>query len=372
MAFDDPIGFASQALSGLIPKLEVRPKDAWSEPDSMGFTARLGRKKLLVEVKELSQLRVQDLVGQLAAGAVQADHRAGAKGPLPLVGVVAPTAGTKALGAADRFMGRYLPKTGWAVLSRSGRRRVCIPSLDVDAEQRGALPSPAPAPKPNRRMFSDLNQWLLKLLLLPGLKKPLWTGPQGPYRTAAELQQTSRVSLDKVYKFLRLMEGADFLRRTNSGLKLVRVPDLIELWFAQEKLRPAPRLPVRSLFVTPPDPKKLTAKIDGETLGVLGGFSACKELGVLHAAVDFVDVHVIGPVDYYLESFDLERCDERDAQFHLLQSRSPQSVVRASGAKGSTQVVDVFQAALDVVALPARGLEQAEHIVELVLESRND
>jgi hypothetical protein len=372
MAFDDPIGFASQALSGLIPKLEVRPEDAWSEPDSMGFTARLGRKKLLVEVKELTQLRVQALVGQLAAGAVQADHRAAAKGPLPVVGVVAPTAGAKSLAVAERFMGRYLPKTGWAVLSRSGRRRVCIPTLDVDAEQRGALPSPAPAPKPNRRMFSDLNQWLLKLLLLPGLKKPLWTGPQGPYCTAADLQQTSRVSLDKVYKFLRLMEGADFLRHTNSGLKLVRVPDLIELWFAQEKLRPVPRLPVRSLFLTPPDPKKLTAKIDGETLGVLGGFSACKKLGVLHTAVASVDVHVIGPVDDYLERFDLERCDERDAQFHLLQSRSPQSVVRASGAKGSTQVVDVFQAALDLVALPARGLEQAEHIVELVLESRND
>jgi len=105
---------------------------------------------------------------------------------------------------------------------------------------------------------------------------------------------------------------------------------------------------------------------------VLGGFSACKSLGVLHATVESIDVHVNGPLDGYLERFDLERCDERDAQLHLLQSRSPQSVVRASGAKGNIQVVDVFQAALDVVALPARGLEQAEHIVELVLESRND
>lgn len=372
MGSGDSISFASQALSSLLPKLVVLKQKGWSELGSKGFAARLGRKSLLVEVKELSQLRIQDLVGQLAAGAVQAGHRVGAKGAQPVVVVVASTAGSKAFGAAERFMQRYLPEMGWAVLSRSGRRRVCIPSLDLDEEQRGALPSPAPGPRPNRRMFSDLSQWLIKLLLLPGLKKPLWTGPQGPYRTAADLQQAANVSLDKVYKFLRLMEGADFLRRTNSGLKLVRVPDLIELWFAQERLRPAPRLPVRSLFGSQPDPKRLTAKIDEERLGVLGGFSACKALGVLHAAVDSVDVHVSGPMDDYLKRFDLERCDERDAQLHLLQSRSPQSVLRASGAKGRIRVVDVFQAALDVVALPARGLEQAEHIVEQVLESRND
>lgn len=369
MAWNDRMDFVYRTLREALPGLKVRRREAWSEPDSCGFAAELPGARLVVEIKALAQLRVQDLVGQLAVGAVQAEHRIGKRGALPLVVVVAPTVGGRALQAAERFMASYLPQIGWAVLDRRGRVQLRIPTLDIDRQRRSAPPATGRGARPEGRLFSDLNRWLLKILLLSGLDRSLWAGPAGGIHGAADLQRAAAVSLDKVYKFLRLMERHDFLRRTPDGLRLVRKRELIELWFAQEKLRPARRLQARSLFGSRPVLTSLAASGAGREAGVLGGFGACKALGVLHAAVDSTDLHIAMPEEAFLKRFELERCDERDAQLHLLRTNNPQSVFRASVVKGKVQVVDAFQAALDVITHPARGREQAEHIVELVLKA---
>jgi hypothetical protein len=162
-----------------------------------------------------------------------------------------------------------------------------------------------------------------------------------------------------------MLEKNDFLRRSPRGLKLIRMRELIDLWFSEEKLRPARRIPVRSILGKKPDIRKMAGP---DSDGALGGFSACEALEVLHASVISMDVHIASPVDSILERFDLEECDEGAAHLNLIASRHRESVFRGSVEIGGIRVVDVFQAALDVVNHPARGLEQAEHIVELILE----
>ncbi len=367
----ESMDFVCRTLSVRLPKLKILRRRTWSESDSSGFQARLGGARLLVEIKILAQMRIQDLIGQLAAGAVQAGHKVGKRGPTPMVVVLAPTLGRKAMQAAERFMGHYLPQNGWAVLDRHGRARICIPSLNIDTDLPRTPHAPETKSAPERRLFTDLNQWLMKILLLPGIDRRLWSGPKEQIGSAADLQRAASVSLDKVYKFLRLMERKDFLRKTPAGFKLVRRQELIELWFAQEKLRPANKLPARNLYGSKPDLRHLAAPNSDREAGVLGGFAACKALGVLHTSVEAIDIHIAMPENAYLERFELEHCDERDAQFHLCRTKNPESVFRASASKGKIQVVDVFQAALDVVGHSARGLEQAEHIVELILKADN-
>jgi hypothetical protein len=358
------------ALVEMLAKHKPKAKKASSADKGFDLAYRLGKASLVVQVKALAQLRIQDLIGRLAAGGLEVQRFAEAKGHIPLVAVAAPVVGSRAMFAADRFMEQHLPNVGWMVCDEQGRCRIRIAKLSID-EKRWTKQTSSPVSKaePGQRLFADLNRWLLKILLLSGLKPSWWAGPKARIHTAAELQQLAGVSLDKVYKFIRQMQGNDFLRKSPSGLRLVRKDELIELWFAQQKLKQATRVPVRSLFGKKPKLELLASSSAGRDAGVLGGFGACKALGVLHAHVDETLVHLASDLGEFMERYQLEPCDERDSHLLLTKSKHPESVFRAASAIGKLQVVDVFQAALDVVAHPARGLEQAEHIKALVLES---
>ena len=150
-------------------------------------------------------------------------------------------------------------------------------------------------------------------------------------------------------------------------MKLIRRRELIDLWFSEEKIRPARRIHVRSILGRKPDPRALVRFKSRDAIGALGGFSACEALGVLHAPVNSIEVHIALPVNAFLERFKLEACDEGSAQLNLIASKHGESIFRGAIERDGMRVVDVFQAALDVVNHPARGLEQAEYIVELIL-----
>jgi hypothetical protein len=267
-------------------------------------------------------------------------------------------------------MARYLPEVSWGVLDLRGGVRLRIAPLGVDLDQ-PRVAAPRVPDRPLVRLgFSDLNRWMLKLLVLKEAPEGMWGGPRQAFFSPAQLQRAARVSLDKAYKFLRMLEAQDFLRRSPEGLALVRQAELLEHWFAAERLHPPRRVPARSVQGRKPDPARLAPAAAGEPRSALGGFAACRLLGAANASNASLELHVRGDLREFLAAHALEPCHPDAAGLHLLVSDHAESVFRGAVRRGPVLVVDVLQAALDVVPNPARGLEQAQYILERVLGVR--
>ncbi len=269
-------------------------------------------------------------------------------------------------------MDRFLPGFAWGVIDKSGRIRMVAQELGIDINIDSPLPrsSSQKSLHKDQLRFSDLNRWMMKILLLSEVDDSLWCGSRQAFFAPNQLQHVAGVSLDKAYKFISMLEKNNFLRRSPNGLKLIRKRELIDLWFSEEKIRQARRIHVRNILGSKPDIHALASFSSGDAIGALGGFSACKALDVLHASVGSIEVHIAIPVDEYLDRFNLEACDQGSAQLNLIVSKNGKSIFRGAVERDGMRVVDIFQAALDVINHPARGLEQAEHIVELILDRR--
>jgi len=361
---------AAHILAKAVPGLQLLGRRGGAGRALQVFRARRGQVRLHVEVRFLSQVRVRELVGQLAAGGLEARQAAAAAGDEPVILAVAPRAGRESLREAERFMARYLPEVSWGVLDLRGGVRLRLPPLGLDLDQPRV---PAPRAEGRRRAplsFSDLNRWMLKILLLREAPEGMWGGPRAVFLTPAQLHDAARVSPDKAYKFLRMLEEQDFLRRTPDGFALVRRAELVEHWFAAERLHPPRRLPVRDALGKKPDPARLAPAVADGPRAALGGFAACRLLGASNASGTALELHVRGDPREYLAVHGLEACHPDAAGLNLLVSEHPQSVFRGAVRRGPVLVVDVLQAALDVVPSPARGLEQAQYILEHVLGVR--
>ena len=93
-------------------------------------------------------------------------------------------------------------------------------------------------------LFSDLNQWMLKVLLAPKIAPDLLHAPRGEYRNASQLAAAANVSVMSAFRFVRQLRLEGFLDESSSSLSLVRLDDLLRRWQA-ESLRPARDIPMR-------------------------------------------------------------------------------------------------------------------------------
>ena len=93
-------------------------------------------------------------------------------------------------------------------------------------------------------LFSDLNQWLLKVLLAPLVSEDLLEAPRGEYRNASELAEAAQVSVMSAFRFVRQLEQDGFLDDESETLRLVHREELMRRWQAAY-LRPLPEMPLR-------------------------------------------------------------------------------------------------------------------------------
>jgi hypothetical protein len=117
------------------------------------------------------------------------------------------------------------------VIDRNGGRHFSVPELqELDAAPAvNRLPKAAvPAP----RLFSDLNQWMLKLLLAPRVPEKLLAAPRAHYRNASELAKAAGVSVMSAFRFVSLLRSELFLAEPAEPLQLVRVDELLRRWAA--------------------------------------------------------------------------------------------------------------------------------------------
>jgi hypothetical protein len=332
-------------------------------------------RRVLVALELVRGPRILEVEGQLARAVLRLKRSAGEQGGLPVAVVALPRFGTKLRRAAESFMRKFAPGVGWGLLDESGQAVLVVPDLEVEWERAASLPAEGRSAhhRGDRQLFTDLNRWMLKVLLLRNAPEELWGGPRRRPRHPTELAEVAQVSIAKAHNFASAFESRGLLRKSPSGLKLVRVQELLQSWLHDESNARRKAVPARAL---------LPLEHSEEDLGVqqllpssawdsatVGGASAALRHGLLRKPNRQPPlIHLEIPISRAISIWQLEECELRDAQMILSRPMFPRSVFRGRvrGQKGPP-LVDMWQVALDSISSGGRGREQADYILERIL-----
>jgi hypothetical protein len=336
--------------------------------------------RYIVELKVSSEGRRDRLAPLLSQAILQARAvaQASPEPASPLAIIAAPVISPSVAKGLQNFLADFAPDVAAGIFDREGFLYFIGPGLEN---------LNAPAPNRSRRqhhpplesayLFSDLNQWMLKVLLAPHLSEELLRAPRGDYRNASELAEAAQVSMMSAYRFVRQLRQEDFLDSDSEMLRLVRREELMHRWQAAH-LRPAPELPLRWIVPVKKE-RQLPAALHAYSVhpGQKGQPAPRACLGLFAAAefLGFGFVHGVPPY-FYLESLDrgvLHRMGlspERAEHAPDVYVRVPvfrESVFRGAVEREGVPVADILQIWLDVASHPARGAAQAEQIRRRVL-----
>lgn len=350
-------------------------------PDLMVETEQM---RYVVELKVARDARRQELQGLLADAVLQARAAANQLNGKPLAIIGAPALSDRLVEDLKDYMETYAPDQAFGFIDARGRLELVGPLLDelragelLDAE----VPSKIQKPP---ELFSDLNQWLLKLLLSSKIPADLLGAPRRKdIRNAADLAKTGRVSVPTASRFVSLFKSAGFLESRPRRLELVRVQELLKRWRII-RLESHRVLPTRFILPSSDPAHQLRHAIGCLTEGrydwdtqvrwltspkaCLAQFSACAELGFGFVtgvpAAAYLDE--IRPET--LTRLGLRAAEEGEEVQVLLQvPRWPEAIFRAVTLSPGVPTADVLQCWLDVAHHPARGEEQADLIWNRVL-----
>lgn len=351
-----------------------------------------GGTRYVVELKVSPDNRRPVLEGLIAAAFLQARRRATERGAeaLPVLGVKKITA--VALRAIDDFMSTEARGSPWGMLDASNRW--VFRGLPWLTDNLREVP-PTSEARPLRDPFSDLGQWLAKVLLARALPPEILRAPRLSIPNARRLAQLAQVSAPTAAEWVRGLRGEGFIDEQRGELHIVRVREFLDRWRAAVQQRPLKRVPARFTLVEgEPDLQIRQAlerypfRADGSASQAADGAPiiwngvprAC--LVMFDAALSLGVHHVVGaPVHLALEHVDaqslsrlgLRVSEARDAHVHVLEPRMPESLFRAavlSRSETGFQVpcCDILQCWLDVVDHPVRGRELADLIERAILD----
>ena len=347
----------------------------WSvllEPDHPGpdLLVSKGHQRYAVELKHSAEGRADRVIPLLSQAILQAiRHAARFSGAQPLA-VVRVGRLTKILRErASRFHVDYAPQTAIGLVDADGGRWFEGAGLDaLKAEPRpSAARRKGNLPKRRHDLFSDLNQWLLKVLLAPELPGHLLTAPRGDYRTAAELAEAAQVSAMSVSRFIKRLREEGFVDESGATLRLVRRAELFRRWQAVAS-RATPELPMR--FLMPGAPREQLGKVVARhPEGCVGLFAAASLLDSGHVADGLPWLYVRKLPEFPAQAWPdlVEVSPGEPLQLILKQAAAPRSVFRGAVQVRGARVSDILQVWLDVSSHPARGSEQADHLARTVL-----
>jgi hypothetical protein len=321
----------------------------------------------IVEIKAAAEGRRDRLVPLWAQASLQAARSAGER-HAPLAVVVAPRVTPSAADQIFEFAAEFAPHAAAGVMDFEGLRRFQGPHLE---SLNAAAPSPVSSflvKRPvGQALFSDLKQWMLKVLLAPEVPDRLLSAPRGRYRNASELAAAANVSVMSAFRFVQqlLLEG--YLHESDPYLNLVRREHLFSRWQAAALGR-VEEVPMR--FLLPGDPQS-------ELRRILQSGRACLALFAAADALGFGFVSGIPPYVYVqrLKSANLVAWKNvvpagsgESPDLIVRRAHEAQSVFRGIVRPNGMASCDVLQAWLDVSGHPSRGQEQADLIRRRVLD----
>ena len=335
------------------------------EPD---FLVKRGRRAFVVEVKAHSEGRGDRVIPLLSHAILQARAYAAALEVQPMAVVYVRDASPSLVSQVGLFAKNYANDVAIGIVSEAGVRSFVgegLEDMNVDPNIVRVSPSRSAGRAPN--LFSDLNQWMLKVLLAPEIPERLLSAPRGRYRNVSELAKAAHVSVMSAFRFHEQLREAGFLDESSSYLNLVRRPELFRRWQA-ESGRALPR-ELRMRFLT-------RGSLDKQLHGFISNHASCLALFAAADALSLGHVTGVPPFVYVANLSDLEVRSWIDLvavapgeRPDILVRRAPatKSVFRAMVDERSVACCDVLQVWLDAAAHPARGKEQAELIYRKVL-----
>ena len=367
-------------------RVERKPLLGGFRPDLL---VRRGKLAYVVEMKKAPEARRDRVIPLLAQAILQAQAMA-RRSPraIPLAVIASPRFPEALAEEVRRFADEHAPGVAAGVLDLDGFRAFFGPGLEAlnAPRKRGPEVSPAKAEvRPN--LFSDLNQWMLKVLLASHIPEHLLSAPRGLYRNSSELARAAGVSVMSTSRLVRLLAAEGFLGEPGGPLRLVRIEELMQSWRAAY-LRPIGEWPMRWILRGDPDRQlesalsSYSALQHGESGKNRGGKNPSLPrvcLG-LFAAADALGLGFVKGVKphLYLEwlradglrRLGLMRVEAgHPADVFVRVPAAPQSVFRGVVFRHGIPVSDVLQVWADVSGHPSRGRAQAAEIERRALGS---
>ena len=321
----------------------------------------------VIEVKAASEGRSDRLIALWSQAHLQAARVALDKHP-PLAVVAAPRISPKVAENILKFAAENAPDAAAGVIDFMGLRRFRGPQLEELNSAGDHAPSRFHSvhSEPSD-LFSDLNQWMLKVLLAPELPERLLSAPRDRCRNASHLAHMANVSPMSASRLVRLLAREGYLDESDRSPRLVRREDLFKRWQASSSRR-IREMPMR--FLLRGDPKKELHRVllsDGVCLALFAAAEALN-LGFVHGVPPHIYVHRLHPASLP-QWRNVAPADPGEVpDFILRQAPARQSVFRAAVKVDGKLVSDVLQVWLDVSANPSRGEEQADLIRLKVLD----
>lgn len=333
-----------------------------------------GAKRYAVEVKAAPEGRGDRLVPLWSQACLQA-RKLAPPGHAPLAVVAAPRIRAATADQILAFARSFAADVAVGVIDDAGLRRF----RGAELEELDSDPVEIPSAEKSIRsepadLFSDLNQWILKVLLAPELPDKLLAAPRQQYANASELARAADVSVMTANRCVRLLRKEGFLGEGEGKFDLVRRDELFRRWVdaAQRKIK---EVPMR--FLLRGDPRKELSRILEGGRGCLGLFAAADALGFgfVEGVAPHVYVRRLGPST--LRGFRnlVPAGPGEPPDLIIRQAAAPQAVFRAAVEVGGALVSDVLQVWLDVSSHPSRGAEQADlirrHVLEHLIQPRD-
>jgi len=336
-----------------------------------------GARKYIIEVKSAAEGRRDRLIPLLSQAILQAQAfaRQFSERAAPLAVVAARRVPESVADHIKQFAERHAPEVAVGVIDAEGFRSFLGPGLGgLDAKPSLHAASRIVSPQHLPDLFSDLNQWMLKILIGQRLPASLIEIPREPIRNASQLAEAAKVSVMSASRLVNQLTSRGFLDESDQRLQVVRVEELLE-WWASSNREAAKEIPAHWILKGGKD--QLLAAVRQYTSGQIHNQPRCC-LGLFAAAdaLGFGFVHGVPP-HIYLERLTLDSLNRlglvvdqsnRPADVYLRIPVNREAIFRASVVHQGIPASDVLQLWLDVTTHPARGREQAREIERRVLK----
>jgi hypothetical protein len=331
------------------------------------FSVAKGAKRYPVLVRRAKDAR-RSIIQALIADAILRG-RASLRGEFVVV-VAAPAISAAMARSIEQYVAEVAPKQPFGYVDERGLVRFHGLGLEAARGQPAKKAPARPAPERPRDLFSDLNQWLLKVLAGRKVPPEMISVPREPVHSAAELAARGRVSAPAAWRLYSALKNSGHIDDAGN-LSLVR--DLMGSWRAaaqraQQRVGAKWVLPGRAPLDRLRGALAKLREQEEQPSACLGLFAACDALGVGHVRGAPVHLYVRHVEPELLQRLGIAIAPNGEPPDLLLRiARWPESVFRAAVQVDGVPVSDVIQCWLDVSGEPARGAEQAAFIWRRVL-----
>jgi hypothetical protein len=233
-------------------------------------------KRYVVEVKSAAEGRRDRLIPLLSQAILQAQAFAkrSTKPVAPLAIVAARRVRPSVAEQIRRFAEEFAPDVAVGIIDSEGFRAFVGPGLeDLDASPGLRVQHHIASPYYKQDLFSDLNQWMLKVLIGQHLPDSLISVPRIQIRNASDLSKAARVSVMSASRLVNQLAREGFVER-HEQLQIVRGSDLLQQRVPANR-RMSRDVPALRIVRIPPTTSATAARIRNRSVSTSSPARAC-------------------------------------------------------------------------------------------------